>query len=224
MDWGISMPDRELQEWTALSRSISEQDRVRHTPPPGLFDRITSEIADLEETSPDVVINTAPAPEPEPVIDLTHERTRRAPAAERQRRRQMFLVSIAAACVLVVGFTLFGGGDATETFVAEATNNGLPEAFDGVATATLTGGDGWTLSLDFSEMLPDDEPVELWAIKPDLSDMVSLGIVEPGTSEFVWPTGFPPTEYSLVDLSIEPNDGNPAHSGRSILQGELRSV
>ncbi|MDW3178428.1 MAG: anti-sigma factor [Acidimicrobiia bacterium] len=218
------MPDRELQEWTALSRSISEQDRVRHTPPPGLFDLITSEIADLEETSPDVVINTAPAPEPEPVIDLTHERTRRAPAAERQRRRQMFLVSIAAACVLVVGFTLFGGGDATETFVAEATNNSLPEAFDGVATATLTGGDGWTLSLDFSDVLPDDEPVELWAIKPDLSDMVSLGIVEPGTSEFVWPTGFPPTEYSLVDLSIEPNDGNPAHSGRSILRGELRSV
>lgn len=223
MDWGISMPDRELQEWTALSRSISELDRVRHVPPPGLFDLITAELAaNPGEETPVAAIE--PEPTLEPVVDLTRERQRRAPSVERQRRRQMFLASIAAACALVVGFALFGGETATETFVAEATNNTLPEAFDGAATATLTGGDGWTLSIDFSDDLPEDEPVELWLIKPDLSDMVSLGLVEPGTTEWEWPEGVAPTEYSLVDLSIEPDDGNPLHSGRSILRGELRAI
>ncbi len=223
MDWGISMPDRELQEWTALSRSISEADRVRHSPPPGLFDLITAELADDADEIL-AVTSAEPAPAPDHVVDLSLERQRRAPSSQRQRRRQMFLSSIAAACVLVVGFTIFGSDDATETFVADATNDTLSEAFDGAATATLTSGDEWTLSIDFSEVLPEGDPVELWAIKPDLSDMVSLGIVEPGMSEFVWPIGFAPTEYSLVDLSIEPKDGDPTHSGRSILRGELRSV
>jgi len=217
------MPDHELQEWTTLSRSISEPDRVRHSPPPGLFDLITAELAD--DTDDNITVTPLdPEPAPEHVVDLSHERQRRAPSAQRQRRRQMFVASIAAAFVLVVGFALFDGDDATETFVAEATNDSLPEAFDGAATATLTSGDEWTLSIDFTEVLPEDEPVELWAIKPDLSDMVSLGIVEPGTTEFLWPTGFAPTEYSLVDLSIEPKDGDATHSGRSILRGELRSV
>ncbi len=223
MDWGISMPDQELQEWAALSRSISELDRVRHQPPPGLFQRITAELAENTADEPSV-ITSYPQPLSEPVVNLAQERQRRAPVVQRHRRRQMFLASIAAACVLVVGFALFGGEAATETFVAEATNTTLPEKFDGSATATLTSGDSWTLSIDFSERLPEDEPVELWLIKPDLSDMVSLGIVEPGTTEWTWPPGFAPTEYSLVDLSIEPDDGNPLHSGRSILRGELRAI
>jgi len=227
MDWGISMPDHELQEWMTLIQSVSEPDRIRHVPPPGLFDLIAAEIADDPiDHAGSIAARTFPEPEPAPerVGDLPKERNRRAPSAQRQHRRRLLLASIAAACAFVAGFVLLRGDDTTVTFVAETTNSTMPEAFDGTATATLTSGDRWTLSIDLSESLPEGEPVEIWAIKPDLSDMVSLGIIEPGTSEFDWPAGFPPTEYSLIDLSIEPDDGNPAHSGRSILRGELRSV
>lgn len=220
------MPEQDLAYWTELSRTISESDRLRYDPPPGLFDTILAGIREDEPVSGELADSTTEiVPEvgdETPVIDLTTERNRRAPSAERQRRRSMFVVSLAAACALVVGFALFTGGEADETFVAQATNSGLPEAFDGSATATLVNGDEAILEINFSNEIPTDEPVELWLIKPDLSDMVSLGIVEPGDTTWTWPEGIPPEEYSLVDLSIEPNDGIPEHSGRSILRGELQ--
>ena len=79
------------------------------------------------------------------------------------------------------------------------------------------------ISLEFSDALPSEEPVELWLIKPDLSDMVSLGLVQ-ADGTFAVPDGFDVSEYSVVDLSIEPNDGDPTHSGRSILRGQLQST
>lgn len=214
------MPDQELQEWAALSRSITETDRVRHAPPPGLFDTISAEIADDTPTLT-AVDNIGPA-EPDAVINLSQERARRAPSASRKQRRQLFAASVAAACALVIGFSVVGGDNSgTVTLVAEATNADLDEAFGGAATAIVTGEESLTLSLELSEDLPSNEPVELWLIKPDLSDMVSLGLVEPGATEWELPAGIEPTEYSLVDLSIEPNDGDPTHSGRSILRGAL---
>lgn len=214
------MPDHELHEWSALSRSITETDRVRHTPPPGLFDQISAEIANDAPSLTLVQDETRPMT-PQPAIDLSQERARRAPSVARKRRRQVFIGSLAAACALVIGFSVIGGDDNTETFVAEATNTDLPEAFGGAATAIVSGDEALTLSLELSTDLPSDEPVELWLIKPDLSDMVSLGLVEPGTTEWEVPAGIEPTEYSLVDLSIEPDDGDATHSGRSILRGAL---
>lgn len=208
-----------MKEWSTLAKSITEADRVRHTPPPGLFDQIAAE-AKKDGPALSLVPDDAAKPEDEPVIDLAHERSRRAPT-HRKQLRNLFVASLAAACALVIGFSVIGGGSDTETFVAEATNADLPEAYNGAATAVVTGADELTIELEFSEALPSDEPVELWLIKPDLSDMVSLGIVEPGTTEWQVPAGIEPTEYSLVDLSIEPDDGDPTHSGRSILRGEL---
>lgn len=216
------MPDHELKEWSALSRSITEEDRVRHTPPPGLFDKIAAELATDGPALSVVSDDDETVPVEEPVIDLTQERERRAPAAQRKQRRQLFVASLAAACALVIGFSVIGGDDSdTITLVAEATNADLPEAFGGAATAIVSGDDQLTLELELSRELPTEEPVELWLIKPDLSDMVSLGIVEPGATEWQVPATIDPTEYSLVDLSIEPDDGNEAHSGRSILRGAL---
>lgn len=217
------MPDQELQEWAALSRSITDADRVRHSPPPDLFDRIIAELGTAP--APDLVIDPLESHEaPAPVIDLEQARETRAPASRGQQNRRLLLASVAAACALIVGLVAFSGDDPTQTYVAEATNNELPEAFDGAATATLTEAEQWTLELDFTDDLPDDEPVELWLIKPDLSDMVSLGLIEPGETQWEWPDGIEPTEFSLVDVSIEPADGDPTHSGRSILRGELRSI
>lgn len=190
----MNMPERELHEWTELSASITDDDRIRHVPPPDLLGRILD------------------------AVDLDGSQS------NKTDRRHLVLASIAAAMVLVIGFSLFTSGDPSETFVAEATNVDLPEVFEGTATATLTSGDTWTLSIDVAGTLPASEPIEVWLIKPDLSDMVSLGTIAAGQTEWTWPAGYPPTEYTLVDLSIEPNDGDTTHSGRSILRGELHSV
>jgi anti-sigma-K factor RskA len=235
-DWGISMNDPELKELASLSHSITEADRVRHTPPPGLFDNILAALEDdvpIAATSPvaavasDVPLDTyGRAEQSETVIDLDQQRSRRAPSAirHRRRRRRLLLTSVAAGIALVIGLSLSSDDDTAPTFVAEATNDGLPEEFGGAATATVSVDDSPTLVLAFSDELPTEDPVELWLIKPDLSDMVSLGLIQPGDTEWAWPTGIDPNEYSLVDLSIEPDNGDPTHSGRSILRGELESI
>ncbi len=207
------MSEPELREWIELARAVTVEDRERFIPPPDLFDRIAAEV----EVDAD-----APAPEPEPalVLDLEQARVSRAPQAIRRRHRRLAVAAAAAAVVVVLGFSAFTGEPDSPTYIAEATNADLPEPYSGSASATITGDQ---LAISFSSALPDDEPLELWLIRPDLSDMVSLGLLDDQGTYSV-PEGYDPSEYSIVDVSIEPQDGDPTHSGRSILRGELQSA
>ncbi|HPG74699.1 MAG TPA: anti-sigma factor, partial [Rhodoglobus sp.] len=65
---------------------------------------------------------------------------------------------------------------------------------------------------------------EVWLISSDTSQLVSLGVVRGDTGRFTIPDGLDLTRYDLVDISEEPIDGNPEHSGDSILRGQLRSA
>ena len=134
----------------------------------------------------------------------------------------MAMAAAAAATVGVLGVSAFLGQAESSSYIAQATNEALPEAFDGTATASVNS-DATRIEIAFSSDLPDAEPVELWLIKPDLSDMVSLGLVETDGT-FAVPTGVDVSEYSVVDLSIEPDDGDATHSGRSILRGQLQAT
>lgn len=213
MDWGTSMPEDELRHWIELSRSVTTADRERHDPPEDLWGRIAAQL--------DVDDSIEADPLPASVIDMEQARTRRAPQAIRRHRRRLGVAVAAAAVVALVGLSaLTTRDDAKTTFVAEATNATLPEPYDGSATASITNG---ALEISFSASLPDEEPLELWLIKPDLSAMVSLGLLDDQGSYEI-PAGIDPSEYSLVDVSVEPDDGDPTHSRRSILRGELQAT
>ena len=78
---------------------------------------------------------------------------------------------------------------------------------------------------------PTGEPadLELWLIEPDadgnVADLVSLGLVDSGDpGAYQVPDGYDPGTFFVVDISVEPRDGLPAHSGRSILRGPLVQV
>jgi anti-sigma-K factor RskA len=229
------MTDRELQEWEQLSRSITEADRARHAPPPMVWENIAATIAAdavSENPAPSSMSTTIPARDeivpPEDIIDLSAAREGRAPAAQRQRRRYLVLAGAASVLVFLLGLSFLTGDTDEEPvlFAAEVSNATLPEPFEGTASAVIAGPDATVLEINFSGALPSDEPVELWLIKDDLSDMRSLGIVNAEAESWIgdWPTDLDPAEYSLVDLSIEPNDGDPTHSGRSILRGQLAAT
>jgi hypothetical protein len=49
--------------------------------------------------------------------------------------------------------------------------------------------------------------------------MVSLGTLDNGNGTFTVPQGINTREYRVVDVSDEPPDGNPAHSGISLIRG-----
>lgn len=68
--------------------------------------------------------------------------------------------------------------------------------------------------------------LELWLIATDadgqITDVQPVSLVDatrPGT--YAVPAGLSPDVYSVVDISIEPRDGDERHPGRSILRGTL---
>jgi len=59
---------------------------------------------------------------------------------------------------------------------------------------------------------------EVWLFGDD-GKMVSLGTLNEGNGTFTVPQDISTREYRVVDVSDEPPDGNPAHSGISLIRG-----
>lgn len=68
---------------------------------------------------------------------------------------------------------------------------------------------------------PGDGYLEVWLLRPDVSGMVTLGVLDGGSGEFLVPPGVDLQEFPVVDISIEHVDGDPAHGGDSLVRGEL---
>jgi len=223
----MTMADQELADWVAIAKTITDDDRQRFEPPADLWSRIETAAANntdsetLDEAEvDDLIIGRADAE----VVDLTQARTHRAKRGVRHQRRNLALVAAAAALVFVIGLSLTGGESDT-VYIAQATTADMPEAWTGEVTATVNASENEVMIVSTNDF-SSTEPVELWLIKPDLSDMHSLGLVELDGREatLALPEGIDVTEFSIVDLSIEPDDGVPTHSGRSFVRGALQPL
>ncbi|WP_110239844.1 anti-sigma factor [Nocardioides gilvus] len=63
---------------------------------------------------------------------------------------------------------------------------------------------------------------EVWLINTDGSRMVSLGLLAAGDAgEFDFPERLLEQGYRIVDISYEPDDGDPTHSGQSLARGTI---
>lgn len=136
-------------------------------------------------------------------------------------KRFAVVTAIAAALLLValpLGLAFRGG---TPDQRAELLALG---GFEGAGQAEL---DGRTLQVDLEGLeAPDGSFYELWLLDLEggqLNDLRSLGRVDANGS-FTVPEDVDLDEFSVVDVSIEPDDGNPDHSGASVLQGELKTT
>ncbi|MCS5723547.1 anti-sigma factor [Herbiconiux sp. CPCC 203407] len=65
---------------------------------------------------------------------------------------------------------------------------------------------------------------EVWLIRGDGTGLVSIGFLDGREGRFDVPSGIDLAQYSLVDISAETDDGDPTHSGDSILRGELSEL
>lgn len=61
---------------------------------------------------------------------------------------------------------------------------------------------------------------EVWLIDPTVTKLISLGPIRPDDT-YNLPAGIDAEAYPVVDISAEPFDGDPAHSGSSVLRGTL---
>jgi anti-sigma-K factor RskA len=102
-----------------------------------------------------------------------------------------------------------------------ATTELAPLGDGGAGSARLVDHDGTLqLRVDTEDLDPGDGYLELWLIDPTVSRLVSLGpLRDDGTYDL--PAHVDPAAFPIVDVSIEPVDGDPTHSGDSVLRGEL---
>ena len=107
--------------------------------------------------------------------------------------------------------------------IASATLDAFPDHPDAVGTAEVTElSDGErTLTVSIDDFDESDGFREVWLITADASALVSLGELDGKKGTFVVPDDVDLRDYVLVDVSQEPLDGDPAHSGDSIVRGEL---
>ncbi|MEV0287975.1 MULTISPECIES: anti-sigma factor domain-containing protein [unclassified Kribbella] len=202
------------------------------SPPPALWDRIA---ADLHLTTPSTPTPTTPPEAPTtPTPDRTAppattastpEPTTPAAPARRGYGRRTLVLAASVAAVLGVGIGLGAAAvlDRDEEApppVAVVQLEPLPGKTGG-GTADLIQ-DGNELKVSVTGLDASTGYYELWLINADGERMVSLGVLDPAQGgTFRIPDNLTSEGYRIVDVSLEPNDGNPAHSRDSVVRGTL---
>jgi hypothetical protein len=167
-------------------------------------------------TAPPAPPAAAPEPAPAAVVPL------------RTRRSRLLL---AAAASLVVGVGIGAGAVALGTggddglAVAAAALDPLGDS-DASGEARVVERDDGTLVLevDLTATDPQDGFYEVWLLDEAVEDLVSLGVVRGGGEvALTLPSTIDLGEYPVVDVSVEPLDGDPGHSGFSVARGTLES-
>lgn len=147
-------------------------------------------------------------------------------AARRRRRRTAAWSAAAAAAVVVAAAGTWGalgtfGSDPKPVAIASVELSPLASYSDTGRAVVDELADGKrelvvTASSDAAQGFR-----EVWLLAPDATSMVSLGTMEGTEGHFVLPQDLDLSKYPVVDISDEPYDGDPAHSGDSILRGQL---
>ena len=187
-----------------MARGVEPHDHERIAPPPVVWNNI------LAEAEFEIASQEAPA--------------RRQPQSWFSSAR---LLSAAAVTLLMVGVAVAvvmsstGDSSVNEVAAAMMTDEGLQVSTSETASARfLCEGDECFVEVDLTA-LPDagSDDLELWVINGDVSDMYSLGNVTDSAGRFALPEGVTADEFPIVDISVEPDDGDATHSGQSVLRG-----
>lgn len=208
----------ERERMTRVLTSLRDEPVELFDPPPDLWSRI-EEVTNGDTHLPATITRHADA-----TTDTAAGATV-TPLRARWAGRQVLLA--AAALLLVVG--VVGAVVATRDegpstrVIATARLDQLEDLGSTAVTARLEERDGVDhLVIDATAMpaAPDGSDYELWLIDKDATDPRSLGTVS-GSADVVVPKSIDPRRHPLVDISLEPRDGDHQHSGHSLMRGEL---
>lgn len=216
--------DQCREKWEALSRVVT---LARSNPPmqplqepsPVVWDRISASLR----------AHASGATEsPTSLPSTTEAHLARKHRSPRRRRVSWVIASTLATLSLVIGIAggiAFSQLNSTQVanVVASAELQAFPDWEDAQGEARLekTASGQRELVVRLSTPLPPDGYREVWVMSPSLKKLISVGVLTGSTGRFALPGESILSEYPLVDISQEPNDGNPAHSGDSIVRGEL---
>lgn len=194
-------------ELSALSAAAST---ARHAdlsalvpPPPSVWDRVATELG-LDEPGDNRVLT---------------------PRRASWHRRALAVavgataVAGAAALVLTVG-SPFGSSTPDEGASVPLQALGGSPATGRVVLAAAP--EPRSLLVDTSGLPRPDGYYEVWLLDVENDRLVALGnLDESGRGWLDVPEGVEMTDYPYVDVSLEPDDGDPQHSGDSVLRADL---
>ncbi|SEC42239.1 Anti-sigma-K factor rskA [Nocardioides exalbidus] len=154
------------------------------------------------------------------------------PPPSRRRALPAWVVGLAAAVALVAGLGLgrltVGDPDPVPdrrdpaTVVAAADLTALDSEQSRGVAEVVRDADAVTLRVKARDLGQEEGFHEVWLINLDGVRMVALGVLGDGEAgDFRVPGDLVDEGYRIVDISIEPDDGDPTHSGVSLARGEL---
>jgi len=172
------------------------------------------EAPDASGTAPDAS-RTAPAAPSAPVIRLER------PGRRRTAAWAAALVAASLVVGLLTGRAIWGtteGGQVAQVALATLDTRRT----EGEATL-VRAASGLDLQVSTDTALDaGDGYLEVWLINADGKRMVSVGVLRPGeTGTFPISQALIDQGYVVVDISKEQFDDKPAHSGDSLLRGQL---
>jgi len=194
----------QLRAVVATARSTRPED-VPVAPPPTIWEGVARAMREDREPV------AAPA-------SLADHRQRRGLSRRTLVTAGAAAAAVAAALVVAVP-ALRPGSDEVVTQVALSPVGSATTPADAVMVA---GGSGARMTVDASNLpRPVDGYYEVWLMGEN-NELVSLGVLdERKQGSFRVPDGVDPSRYPYVDVSLEPLDGNPAHSGDSLVRGRV---
>ncbi|WP_114423706.1 anti-sigma factor [Nocardioides houyundeii] len=216
-DVGVAPPDH---VWAAISAEIARETQV----PEGSAQLLTA--------TPEPTPEAPSADAPRPATGTTGTPAGEVVSLDRRRRSvPAWLAATAAVVTLTVGL---GGG----MILANGSDDETPPAASVVGTAELASLDDRAAARGQAQVRRHDDRVvlhveaqklgdpdgirEVWLINLDGSRMVSLGLLARGEAgDFEFPEELLDEGYRIVDISAEPDDGDPVHSGESLARGTL---
>lgn len=148
-----------------------------------------------------------------------------APPRRAGRGRMLWTLAASIAVLVGVGGAIWAGTTATvaPVSVASATLDAFPAHPQAAGEAEIDeqpdGSRELTVTVNVDETAGTYR--EVWLIRNDGQALISLGVLSGRSGTFRIPEDVDLNDYDLVDISFEPIDGDPAHSGDSIVRGAL---
>jgi anti-sigma-K factor RskA len=194
------------QELAALESTVSTARRADLSalppPPPAVWSRVCEELG-LEQ---------------EPVGHQAVVTPLRGRGAWRRRALAAggALTAVAAGAALVT--TLSG----TEPTGASSALLALGDVEASGTVQLAQASEAPSLLVDTSGLPQPDGSYEVWLLDLDNDRIVPLGTLdESGRGWLTVPEDVTLDEFPVVDVSLEPDDGDPTHSGNSVLRGDV---
>ncbi|MFJ4692380.1 anti-sigma factor [Streptomyces sp. NPDC088766] len=219
---------------SARGSSLDEHDLLQ--PPAGLWDSIAAELGIAVRHDRDAGTAPSPARPPRGTEEegVTGAETGR-PAARTAartvawaglRRPGRFAVALAA-CAALLGAA---AGSTVTWWMTQEKSASVPSTAserldslraDSAGYARLSDGGGRrTLDITVKGLPRTSGYFEVWLMDRTHTKLVSMGVLGPdGRAALPVPDNIDLQEYSVVDVSVQPYNGKPDHSGDSVVRG-----